>query len=344
MQTSSQVVLSAVDSPLKSISTEGIKASDRREFWLTNVGALCGAHELEFQSEKAFNASIGYTSIADLVLCRLSAPVPHRLLHTAAFAKREDRGLVKAIFQTQGTSSVEQGGRTTLLQPGEWTIYDTAKPSSTVIPGRAGMFFLIIPRERVFARNFDLGNLVAHRFSGSRGLGKLIWSLLSATFDQIPEIRKRSGQDVADIVVQMIRLALLESADERASVDSKEAIRERVKQYISNHLRDPDLSITKLASTTHCTKRYLHMAFHNEKLTISGYILKMRLKRCREDLLNPAYVRRSITDIAYSWGFNNSNHFSRCFREAFGVSPRHLRAEHADDWPLQRAKTPLVIS
>jgi AraC-like DNA-binding protein len=273
----------------------------------------------------------------------LSAPVPHRVVHTAPASRREERGLLKAVFQTEGNSLVEQGGRTTLLQPGDWTIYDTAKPSSMVVPDRAAMFFLMLPRERVFTRKFDLGDLVARRFSGSRGLGKLIWSLLSAAFDQIPELGNRSGQDVADIVVQMIRLALLESVDERDWVDSKGAIRERVKHYISDHLRDPDLSITKLANTTHCTKRYLHMAFHSENLSISDYILKLRLKHCREDLLNPALVRRSITEIAYSWGFNNSNHFSRCFKVAFGVSPRDLRAGVAQ-WPSEVLKRHRNIS
>lgn len=334
MQTGGHVALSAGISPFESLSTEGIRASHRREFWQTNVSRLCGTHEFELPADKAFEASLDVTNVADLIFCRLSAPVPHRVVHTAPATRREEHGLLKAVFQTEGSSLVEQGGRTTLLQPGDWTIYDTAKPSSMVVPDRAAMFFLMLPRERVFTRKFDLGDLVARRFSGSRGLGKLIWSLLSAAFDQIPELRNRSGQDVADIVVQMIRLALWESVDERDSVDSKGAIRERVKHYISDHLRDPDLSITKLANTTHCTKRYLHMAFHTENLSISDYILKLRLKHCREDLLDPALVRRSITEIAYSWGFNNSNHFSRCFKVAFGVSPRDLRAGVAQ-WPSE---------
>lgn len=343
MQTGSQTALSAGISPLKSMSTAGVKPSERRDFWQTNAGLLCGGFRLEVQGDQAFNASINYTSVADLVFCRLSSSSRHRVVHTAPLVRRGDRDFVKAMFQTEGSSFVEQDGHAALLQPGDWTIYETRKPSNVVFPGRAGMFFLMIPREKVLTRNFDLGNLVAHRFSGSRGLGKLIWSLLSATFDQIPEIGNRSGQDVADIVVQMIRLALLESAGEHAWVDSKEAIRERVKRYISSHLSDPELSITKLAGTTGCTKRYLHMAFHSENVSISDYILKLRLKRCREDLLNRAFVHRSITDIAYSWGFNSSNHFSRCFKDEFGVSPRSLRTEFAQ-WPSENAEKPLKVS
>jgi AraC-like DNA-binding protein len=343
MQTGSNVGSSAAISPLKNLSTASVKPSERREFWQSNVGPLCGGFHLEPQSDEPFDANLNYTNVADLVFCRLSTLVPHRIVHTARLVNHVDRALVKVIFQTEGHSLLEQDGRTAVLQPGDWTIYEPRKPSSAVILGRAGIFFLTIPRERILTRNFDLGRLAAHRFSRSRGLGKLIWSLLSATFDQIPEIGNRSGQDVADITIQLIRLALLESIDEHAPVDSKEAIRERVKRYISSHLRDPDLSITKLAGTTRCTKRYLHMAFHSENVSISDYILRLRLKRCREDLLNPGFVHRSITDIAYSWGFNSSNHFSRCFKEEFGVSPRSLRTEFAQ-WSSGNAANALKVS
>jgi AraC-like DNA-binding protein len=55
----------------------------------------------------------------------------------------------------------------------------------------------------------------------------------------------------------------------------------------------------------------------------------LRLDRCHQDLLNPACARKSITEVAYSWGFNNSSHFSRCFKRAFGASPRRFRSEFA---------------
>ncbi len=75
------------------------------------------------------------------------------------------------------------------------------------------------------------------------------------------------------------------SASEHASTNSREALRDRIKLYVLNHLGDPDLSITKLAAATGCTKRYLHMAFQPENVSISDHILKARLERCREDLL-----------------------------------------------------------
>ena len=45
----------------------------------------------------------------------------------------------------------------------------------------------------------------------------------------------------------------------------------------------------------------------------------------RADLKNPAQAQRTITDIAFSWGFNNGAHFSRVFREHTGLSPSDFR-------------------
>lgn len=335
MHTGPLRALDADTSPFRSVSTEGIKVSDRRDFWEASASLLFGTLQLEMQRREAFSANFEYTSVADMVFCRLSAGVPHRVVRTDAVARQDNRAFMKAVFQTQGSSVLQQNGRTTPLRAGEWSVYDFEQPYSVAIPESAEMCILLIPRDKVLTGDFDLRSLALRRFPGRRGLGKLIWSLALATFDQIPEIQGRSSRDVADILVQMIRLALMDSSGGRASMDSKEALRERVKLYIARHLADPDLSIAKLASVTQCTKRYLHMVFQSEQISISDYILRLRLERCREDLLDPSCAHRSITDIAYSWGFNNSNHFSRCFKQAFGLCPRQLRNTFAP-WPAER--------
>lgn len=335
MLASPQVALNAETSPFRSVTTEGVKVSERRDFWEASASLLFGTLQLEMQSRQAFHANFEYTSVADMVFCRLACGVPHRVVRTDAVSRRDNRDFVKAVLQIDGSSVLSQNGRTTPLRAGEWSVYDFEQPYSVTIPQRAGMCILLIPRDEVLTRDFDLGSLSLRRFSGRRGLGKLIWSLALAAFDQIPEIQDRSSRDVADILAQMIRLALVDSSAGRAAADSKEALRQRVKLYIARHLSDPDLSIAKLASVAQCSKRYLHMVFEPEKISISDYILKLRLERCREDLLNRACAYRSITDIAYSWGFNNSNHFSRCFKQAFGVCPRHLR-NALTPWPAER--------
>ena len=46
----------------------------------------------------------------------------------------------------------------------------------------------------------------------------------------------------------------------------------------------------------------------------------------RRDLCDPALAARTISEIAFGWGFNDAAHFSRAFRARFGAAPRELRA------------------
>jgi AraC-like DNA-binding protein len=342
MPASAIAVAKVAGSPFRRSSTDGIKLSERREFWQSLTSSVCGSHEVEILGSEPFSAGFEHAEISNLIFSRLSHNTPHRVLRTNLLARRDHRHFVKAVRLASGRCVIEQSGRTTCLRAGEWSIYDNARPYRMTILGRVEMSLLLIPRDRFVDRNFDLQDLAVRRLPGRRGLGKLIWNLVSNTFEQIPQILDATSHDVAEIIVQMVRLALTDICHERGAVDSKAALRERVKLYIASHLGDPELSLAKLASSTGCTKRYLHMAFRPEQISISDYILKQRVERCREDLLNPAFAHKSITEIAFSWGFNNSNHFSRCFKQAFGLSPRGSRSEFAP-WLAHRPESHLRL-
>jgi AraC-like DNA-binding protein len=55
------------------------------------------------------------------------------------------------------------------------------------------------------------------------------------------------------------------------------------------------------------------------------------LTGCRSDLANPSMKQRTITEIAFGWGFSDSAHFSHCFRKQFGLSPRAFRSQAASE-------------
>src|SRR6202790_4207947 len=88
------------------------------------------------------------------------------------------------------------------------------------------------------------------------------------------------------------------------------------------HLRDPDLSIDQISAELGCTKRYLHMLFSDRGMTVSDHIWQARLQNCRQEL--EAQGGKTITDVAFSWGFSSSSHFSRVFRNNFGIAPSSL--------------------
>ena len=74
--------------------------------------------------------------------------------------------------------------------------------------------------------------------------------------------------------------------------------------------------------------RYLHKLFEAQPTGVAAWSRRRRLERCRHDLLYPALREHSVTTIAARWGLTNPAHFSRCFRDAYGVAPAAFRAVH----------------
>jgi AraC-like DNA-binding protein len=107
-----------------------------------------------------------------------------------------------------------------------------------------------------------------------------------------------------------------------------EAMYIRAQAFIREHLRDPELCIDQISAALGCTKRYLHMLFSDRGMTVSDYIWHVRLQNCRHEL--ETHTGKTVTDVAFSWGFSSSSHFSRVFRKYFGVVPSSIhKAQHS---------------
>jgi acetamidase/formamidase/AraC-like DNA-binding protein len=113
------------------------------------------------------------------------------------------------------------------------------------------------------------------------------------------------------------------------------ALLHRICQTIERRLDDPDLTPAGVAQTEGISERYLQKLFEGVGDNFTHYVRERRLQRAWADLSNPAEAHRSISEIAYRYGFSDSAHFSRTFRHRFGLPPREFRQQEAE-----RATTP----
>jgi AraC family transcriptional activator of tynA and feaB len=121
----------------------------------------------------------------------------------------------------------------------------------------------------------------------------------------------------------------LREADTMFDRVGPEAMYIRAQAFIREHLRDPELCIDQISAELGCTKRYLHMLFSDKGMTVSDYIWRARLLHCRQEL--ETQNGKTITDVAFSWGFSSSSHFSRVFRKHFGFVPSAIHKAHCAD-------------
>ncbi len=87
-----------------------------------------------------------------------------------------------------------------------------------------------------------------------------------------------------------------------------------------------DLSLDRLAKKAHYSPYHFHRVFSTvvgEKL--NEFVNRKRIERIASILL----VRQNITlkDLAYQYGFNSDNSFSRAFKKYYGISPTQFKLD-----------------
>jgi len=312
---------------VRTVSTALVPEKERFAFWRQAIQTRehLATSRFTLRHGPAFHGSLEYGDLGPLQICKLRVGA-HSVDRPQPQAwEKSTRELV--VFQVKGHAYYEEGGRRVSLSPGEWSLIGM-RPWSRVVflPNGVEQIFLTLPREHLAGIHIP-ENVVARSFSCRNGLGKLLYQFVSATFAELPRLSQQSERSVVATVTELLNYALLEFLGDAPSVSAPEGLHARAQAYILQNLRDPALDVGQVAGAFHCSKRYLHKVFASKRATVSESIWKPRLEGCRADLQNPALVGRSMTDIAFSWGFNNYTHFSRKFKEAFGMPPRRVRAQ-----------------
>ncbi|MGC2331660.1 MAG: helix-turn-helix domain-containing protein [Candidatus Acidiferrales bacterium] len=310
---------------LAAISTELLSVNDTFGFWREKCKGLFGDLRSTARCDGRFDASLRYGSLGPLHLCELKA-TSHSVERTKPYAKRDNNSYLKIVFQVRGSCCFEQHGRDLTLFPGQWSIYDMRCPYRVFVPKSAEQLILLVSDDQLRGISTRDG-LMVRALSSARGIGSLIYTLLRTTFDQLPTLSARAECSVSSAVIQLLNYSVLEFLGDDRSLSFGEALYLRARAYIAENIHDPDLDVGQVARALHCSKRYLHMVFAHKETTISELIWKLRLDGCKTDLQNPMMTNRSMTDIAFSWGFCNYEHFSRRFRDKFGLSARELRRD-----------------
>ena len=163
--------------------------------------------------------------------------------------------------------------------------------------------------------------------SGAAGVGRVLWSLLQSVIDQLPEMTGTEREHMSDML--LLSLNVMAGALLRASGvtphTTKDFTIDRVKLYIRENLKNPDLKAGKVANDLGISQRYMNKLFSSEGVTVGKLIMTSRLDGAKHDLQNALKCDKSITDIAFDWGFNSISHFSRVFHQQFGITPRDAK-------------------
>ena len=97
------------------------------------------------------------------------------------------------------------------------------------------------------------------------------------------------------------------------------------------NLQDYRLSVDLIATKHGISKRYLHLLFKQDGISVSRFIQQQRLAACHRALTNSEMQHLSTTDIAFQFGFGDISHFYRCFKSHYKLTPRQIRMQAASN-------------
>lgn len=306
------------------LSTDAVAPADRAPQWSEWVFRHFGGLQSDLYGDTSFDGHIAASQAGDVILTRLEAN-RHRVLRTPSLARTSDTSYLKIVAPWQGSASVHQQGREACARDGAWVIYDTTDAYRIENPGRVDHLIVMVPKEDICERQFRVDELMARRL-GTSGISRVALETMRNTYQELPNMSEAAAQGAGELIKQLVRLSLQEIAGQETAVTQREALRDRIRVYVQQHLRDPALSVDAIARALNCSRRHLYNAFGGEGESIAGYIQRLRLQACVRDLQQSGPHARPITDIALSWGFGNLSHFSRVFRDHTGKSPSEFRA------------------
>ncbi|CAB3761892.1 helix-turn-helix domain-containing protein [Paraburkholderia humisilvae] len=133
------------------------------------------------------------------------------------------------------------------------------------------------------------------------------------------ELRRRQGEHLLDIFS-----VIIDDPHGPGRQRSSSATLLRAKRFISQNIGNMELSVALIASAIGTSQAHLHRLFRADGHSLMRYVLCHRLELAAELLTRRSGRRMPIKEVAFRCGFVNAAHFSRAFRQRFGVSPKAM--------------------
>lgn len=310
----------------QTLTTSTVTARDRVAFWVDMICSTYVRLDCDPAPDGAFTGSIDHHRLPglDLSVVRSGA---QSVLRTARTIARDPEDYYLVALQTQGTGGVEQDGRQALMSPGDVVIYDSTRPYTLHFDGAFEEVVMKVRGDALRTVVRDAPRLTALRVPGEGVACRLLGQTMLALRRDLAGLTPAVAATVGDAMLSLVA-ASLQALPAVRPVEAS-ALRvyhvERIKRFIDEHLQDPTLTIENVAGRLGLSVAHVHRLFAEEPLSPSQYLWRKRLERCSRDLHDPRSAGRTVSEIAFSWGFNDAAHFSRAFRDRFGCPPREWR-------------------
>ncbi|MEV0123257.1 helix-turn-helix domain-containing protein [Streptomyces sp. NPDC050703] len=325
-------------------STEVVAAPERFDLFTDITDRSHMRNRLRSDDQDDFRARMRVLDLGDVQVSTMS--VPHlEITRTAKLIRQSDPEAYQINYFLRQEGALSTAGVDTALRAGDVVVMDSSRPYCGVVHPVLDSWSHVtvqFPRRLLPLPNKAVQAVLGAPVDGRRGMGGTFTRWLTDLNVRADEFTSADIPVLVSVTLDLLGSVIarcLDAEDAMSPEARRRALEVRIHDFIQQRLADPDLSPEAIAATHGISTRYLYKLFHEQGLTVAGWIRECRLARCCRDLTDPSLSSRSIQAIASRWGFPDKAHFSRVFRAAHGMSPRDYRHSAAHGQGVREPST-----
>ena len=326
-------------------STQDVHPRERLSYWLEVATRGYVEHEFRADDANTFTGRVKISTLPGIGLAAFDAS-PAQVRRSERSAARADNGDLLVTVQRTGEAVYCQDGQDAAGRGRAIVLIDSQRPFEISLRSFCSSVIARVPRAMLEARMGSVAGMTARPITPSSGIGTLAMGFLELLPEQAETLDDRSSLKVAEQMLDLVAMAFTADENRGNALSSPRATAlMRLKTTIERLLIEPGLKPEQVAVEAGISVRYANALLAEEHSSIERYVAERRLERCRDALEDAAQAHRSISEIAFKWGFSDLSHFGRRFKARYGLTPTEYRrrAEHAAaQRPLAEPQRPLA--
>ena len=229
----------------------------------------------------------------------------------------ESHDIYELTYVDRDTLHSVADGQDLLLEQGELVLYDKNQWHMQYADIGVAPRFVTITFD---AFGCDLGKLANRKHK----IPQKATSLLQQMLRELDEGASHSSDMILSLLQVLLILLMREKTDSDEklqnsnSVNSENEIVRRAMQYISTHVREKQ-SVPIVAKNVDVSPSYLTSLFHKHlQISPGEYIRRIKLQESKQMIREGSM---NFTEISEALQYSTVHHFSRQFKEKFGITP-----------------------
>ena len=308
-------------------SVENLPVRERYALWRDSISCIFEVDASREARGERFSASVDAHMLGSLMLARTTT-LEQRWHRSPGVIARDgmDHYMIQLFEKGQMYARHDHGE--TEVPEGSLVVFDLAEKMTSQTDNFTNLS-LIVPRQMISGMLKQPNGQHMRALSGEEPMVALLRDHLLSLKRLAGRMTAAQAAEAASATAGLVAACLNGSVEDITVGEARPTLRDslvirRSKDFIDQHLSDPDLTPDMVAKAVGVSRANLYRLFQPQG-GVSNYIRDRRLRSALLALGDPSQRDRPIYDIALDYGFTSNPVFTRSFRQRYGITPRDVR-------------------